>query len=103
MHDTTTWLAIAAAVLGSFALRYLPMQLSTARLPSWARAAMPFVPAAAFAALVTPSLVQGPWRPERLFAAAVAAYVAWRTGGVFETVLIGMGSLWAASWVMGAL
>jgi branched-subunit amino acid transport protein len=37
---------------------------------------------------------------ERLLAAAVAAVVAWRTGDVALTVLVGMGALWLLRFVV---
>jgi branched-subunit amino acid transport protein len=103
------WLAIAAAGLGTLAVK-----VSFIQLFGWLDEVSPpvagvlrFVPAAVLAALVVDSLVvlsasPSPafvFDPAELVAASVAAVVAWRTGNVPATLAVGMGVLWALQWL----
>lgn len=99
--DTTVWLVIAAAGIGTFCIRfsfiYLFERLSD--VPESVERALRFVPAAVLAALVVPAVVVvdgavavSPGN-DRLLAGAVAAVVAWRTESILATIAVGMAAL----------
>jgi branched-subunit amino acid transport protein len=95
------WLAIVASGIGTFAMRasFLAAAHRLARVPLWAERLLRQIPPAALAALVAPALL----RPEghldlvqpRLVAGVIAAAVAWRTGNVVLTLVVGLGALMA--------
>ncbi|WP_380674329.1 AzlD domain-containing protein [Salinigranum sp. GCM10025319] len=68
--------------------------------------ALRYVPAAVLAALVVPSVVTveptvvGTLTADRLLAATAAALVAWRTGDVTATIVVGLVSLWVVRFVV---
>ena len=85
------------AMIGMFAHR---------ELPTWLEKLCWFVAPASFAALVTSTLFVSGQQVEldlaspRLWAAVVAAVVAWRTGHVFATIATGMGVLYLLKWLL---
>ena len=93
------WLAILLSGAGTFAMRasFLAGASRMAAVPPWAQRLLRQIPPAALAAIVLPALL----RPEgeldllhpRLAAGIVAAVVAWRTGNVALTLVVGLGSL----------
>lgn len=95
------WLIILGMGLITHGLR-LSMILGSGRLTisEPLRRALRFAPAAVLSAIIAPELL----RPgggldfslgnERLLAGLLAIVVAWRTGNMIWTVVVGMGSLW---------
>ena len=93
------WLAVVLAGIGTFAMRtsFLAFAHRMAEVPPWLRRVLRQIPPAALASLVAPALL----RPEghidlfqgRLWAGAVAAFVAWRTRNIAITLVVGMGLL----------
>ncbi len=71
-----------------------------AKLPSWFHKSLYFVPAAVLAAIVLPGIFvqQGVMNISvsnpRLWAALIAAVVAWKTKNAIATMIAGMGTLW---------
>lgn len=106
MTRAELWLLFAAMGAVTVALRgsFLLLQDRLA-LPPLLRRSLAFVPPAVLAALVTPSLFArsgvglGPF-DARLVAGALAILVAWRTKSVLATLLVGMGVLWALTWIL---
>lgn len=76
------------------------------KLPRGIEHALRYVPAAVLSAITVPALLKpsgvalGPI-DARLIAGLVAGLVAWRTRNVLLTLLAGMLSLWALSWLLG--
>lgn len=93
------WVAIFLAGAGTFAMRasFIAAAHRLSEVPPWLARVLRQIPAAALAAIVLPAIV----RPEgtfdvlqpRLFAALVAALVAWRTRNVLATLALGMAVL----------
>jgi len=93
------WPVILVTGAGTYAMRasFLAVAHRMAVVPPGVARVLRQIPAAALAAIVLPALV----RPEghldllqpRLLAGAVAALVAWRTGNVGLTLIVGMGLL----------
>lgn len=101
MSETTLWLTIVGAGLGTWLLRLSFIEAwQWLAVPPLLDRALRYVPAAVMAALVVPALV----RPEgvvdlsldnlRLLAGLVAAMVAWTTRNVLLTLAAGMAALW---------
>jgi len=96
--STGVWAAIVVVGVGTFLIRfsfiYLFEYLSA--VPEALERALRLVPAAVLAALVVPAVVFGDGGPaaavdaDRLFAAGVAAVVAWRTENVLATIGVGI-------------
>jgi branched-subunit amino acid transport protein len=98
------WLIIALAGAGTFAIRLsMLVFVHPDSLPAIAREALRFVSPAVMAAIILPAvlypeanadlqLVAG---NERIFAALLAAAVAWATRNVWLTIALGMAGLWA--------
>lgn len=93
---------IVAAGIGTFAFRLSFIQLFgwLEELPPRLERTLRLVPAAVFAAFVTPALVYvdgglvlTPGN-EKLIAGACAGIVAWRTEDMLLTIIAGMGVLW---------
>ncbi len=90
------WTAILLAGAGTFAMRasFLAAAHRLTHVPPAAARVLRQIPPAALAAIVLPALI----RPEgqldlaqpRLLAGVVAALVAWRTGNVGLTLVVGM-------------
>lgn len=90
--------------VGTFGLRLLFIQLhGRVEMPPLLKRSLRFIPAAVLAALVLPAMCY----PEttldlsldnaKLLAGIIAAVVAWRTGNVLLTILVGMVALWLIS------
>ncbi len=101
MSTASIWLLFLAIGLGTFTLRFLFIYLfGKIEMPDWLRRALRFVPAAALAALVFPTLTHPAGHLDlslqnfRLLAGLGGAIVAWRTRNVLFTILIGMALLW---------
>ncbi len=101
MSETTLWLTILGAGLGTWLLRLSFIEAwQWLAVPPLLDRALRYVPAAVMAALVVPALV----RPEgavdlspdnlRLLAGLAAAVVAWTTRNVLLTLAAGMAALW---------
>ncbi|HZJ10305.1 MAG TPA: AzlD domain-containing protein [Trueperaceae bacterium] len=76
------------------------------RMPPLLERALAYVPAAVLSALVAPVVFSGDGASlgpvdARVMAAALAALVAWLTRSVIGTLAVGMGALWALSWLLG--
>lgn len=106
--DSALWLVVAAIAAGTFLIR-LSFILLFGRLdevPPRIEWALQFVPAAVLTALVVPSFVSldaslsSAVDPAQLSAGFVGALVAWRTGSVIWTLVVGMGVLWAVSFLL---
>ncbi len=98
------WLAIAAAGIATFMIRFSFIGMADRMAPPpWFRAALRFIPISALAALIWPDLlmVKGTVSlgEPRLLAGVVAAAIAWRTRSVLWTIAGGMLCLWAMQWV----
>jgi branched-subunit amino acid transport protein len=77
-------------------------------IPPALKSALRFVPASALAALILPAVVYSGDSPGfqlenfRLFAAAVAAVVAWKSRSVLLTLVSGLGLLWLLNNFLGS-
>lgn len=87
---------VVGLVTLAFRLSFVEAFASAEDVPPNVRAALRYVPPAVLAALVLPafllvdgSLAVGPGN-DRLLAGSVAALVAWRTGSVLGTLVVGM-------------
>jgi branched-subunit amino acid transport protein len=96
------WALVVVLGLGTLAYRlsFIEAFASAEGVPPNVRAALRYVPPAVLAALVLPaflladgSLAVGPGN-DRLLAGGVAAVVAWRTGSVLGTLVVGMAALY---------
>lgn len=101
MSPTELWLTIIAAGAVTFALRWSFIALSgVITLPAPVQRALQYVPAAVLAAIILPEVLvldgQVHLAPDnlRLIAAAIAAFVAWRTRSILYTIGAGMAVLW---------
>lgn len=95
------WLLMAAAGVGSFAIRYSFVGLvRKGEVPRWAANLLRHVPAAALTALVVTSVSSHGSESAaeattlRLCAILLAGLVAWRTKSMLATIACGMASLW---------
>jgi branched-subunit amino acid transport protein len=110
------WGVLVVVGVATYAVRlsFLHLFGRVDEVPPRVRAALTYVPAAVFAAIVVPSVVSldagssaGPGvdllavlSNERTLAAAVAGLVAYRTRNVALTVAAGMGALWLLRFVV---
>jgi branched chain amino acid efflux pump len=85
------WLTILGMCIVTYALRATMLVTGGNRFPAWLERGLEYVPIALFAALVVPGLLRphghvtlGP----EVLAGAVAAFVAWRTGGKMPLILL---------------
>ena len=101
MVSLALWALVVVLGLGTLAYRlsFIEAFASAEGVPPNVRAALRYVPPAVLAALVLPaflladgSLAVGPGN-DRLLAGGVAAVVAWRTGSVLGTLVVGMAAL----------
>jgi branched-subunit amino acid transport protein len=85
------WLTILGMCVVTYALRATVLVTGANRFPAWLERGLEYVPIALFAALVAPGLFRPHGQialgPEAV-AGAVAAFVAWRTGGKMPLILI---------------
>ncbi len=100
------WLIILAASALTFSIRLSFIVLQGNReFPEPIKKALRFVPASVLAAIVWPA-VFAPHKEMHLspanlqiYAALVAAAVAWKTKNILATLATGMGLLWFLQWV----
>jgi branched-subunit amino acid transport protein len=93
------WVTILFAGAGTFAMRasFIAFAHRLTTVPPWAQRLLRQIPPAALASLVLPALV----RPHgaldltqpRAAAGALATFVAWRTGSVALTLVVGMATV----------
>ena len=109
MNALSIWLLFVATGLGTFLLRFLFIYLfGKIEMPYRLRRALRFVPAAALAALVFPSLTHPAGHLDlslynfRLLAGLGGALVAWKTRNVLLTILVGMALLWILGAAFGS-
>jgi branched-subunit amino acid transport protein len=85
------WLTILGMCIVTYALRATVLITGGNRFPAWLERGLEYVPIALFAALVAPGLFRPHGQialgPEAV-AGAVAALVAWRTGGKMPLILL---------------
>lgn len=104
----TIWVAIALAAIGTYLLRvsFVAIFGRVDSVPPRVTYVLGFVPAAVLAALVAPPILAPDGalalsiENERLLAGGVAALVAWRTEDMLATIVVGMGVLWALTWLV---
>jgi branched-subunit amino acid transport protein len=94
------WLTILGMCAVTYALRAAMLVTGGNRFPAWLERGLEYVPIALFAALVAPGLLRPHGQialgPEAA-AGAVAALVAWRTGGKMPLVILaGIGAFLVA-------
>lgn len=100
------WLIILAASVLTFAIRISFIVLQGDReFPAVIKGALRFVPASVLAAIVWPAVV-APHKEMflspanlQIYAAVVAAAVAWKTKNILATLAAGMGLLWFLQWI----
>lgn len=106
MSASAYWIVLLGMALAAYLLRasffFAGERLS---LPPLVQRALDFVPPAVLAALVLPVFVDlgAPWgrlETAKLIGGAAAALVAYRTRSIPVTVVVGMGVLWLALWVL---
>jgi len=104
----TIWLVILAGALGTFGLRvsFIAIFGRIDSIPPRVDLLLRYVPAAVLAALVVPPLLAPggdlalSLGNERLLAGSLAAVVAWYTENMLATIGVGMGALWALTWLL---
>jgi branched-subunit amino acid transport protein len=109
MSGAFVWSLIVAMAVVTFALRVTFLLLhERISFPPLVRRALRYVPYAVLAALVVPAVLnpggaeQAPG-VDRILAGLVGAVVAWRTGSVLLTLLVGMAALWLGQLWLGNL
>ena len=91
---------VVAIGIGTFAIRvsFLALLRRVERVPDWGTRILKMIPAAALAAIVSPSLTHATGSFDlstpRMVAGVVASLVAWRTKNVGATLIVGMSVLW---------
>jgi branched-subunit amino acid transport protein len=102
----TIWLSILGMALATYATRAITMLALRGDVAPWLRRWLSYVPVAMFTALILPPLLLseqagakvlaiGPALPAGL----VGGLVAWRTGNVLLTIIVGLATFWALRWV----
>lgn len=106
MIDWSLWGLFLAVGAGTFALRLSFIELyGRLSIPPVLQRALAYVPASVLAALVLPAVMLSHTGAEfsfenpRLYAAAVAALVAWASRNTILTLAAGMGSLWTLQYL----
>lgn len=101
MSQAQLWLTFILGGAATFALRWSFIALaSLVTLPRGVQDALQYVPAAVISAIIAPAvLIQDQQLTiaadnARLWAAIVAALIAWRTHSIVYTLASGMGALW---------
>ena len=75
-------------------------------LPSWVEQALRYVPAAAFYAIIAPTILRTDGTLDisplniKLLAALIAGVVVYRGHGILWTIVSGMGALWILQWLL---
>ena len=107
MTGLKLYMLIASLVACTFLLRGSFLLFpKTLRLPKALGEALPFVPAAVLAALVSPAVFKLSDLAEpssllpKLLAASLALFIAWRSGNILLTLLLGMSSFWLMNWLL---
>ena len=102
MSRASFWLVIAVVGMGTVLMRTVPiMAHGRVRTPPVLARLLKHVPAAALTALIVPSTLylrlNGSYEvsPDRIAAAAIAVFVAYKTRNVIATLVVGMAALWA--------
>lgn len=103
-----TLIIILSAAALTFAIRFSFIGLQGEReFPLTLKRALRFVPASVLAAIVWPGVI-APHKEMHLdpgnvqiYAALVAAAVAWKTRNILATLATGMGLLWLLQWITG--
>lgn len=110
MSATSLMLLLGLIGLVTFLFRYALIGLLAHRnLPGWLHALCRHIAPASFAALTASALfVQGgaahfDWSQPKLWAALVAALVAWRTRNVLATIGVGMAMLYLLKFLISRL
>ena len=94
------WLLIIAIGVAAFSLRYTFFYIfERYTIPNVVRSILPFIPAAALSAIVSPKVFGGtlsaPFTFEpQILAWFLAMVVAWRTKNIFFTITTGLVALW---------
>ncbi len=98
-------LLIAGLALIAFATRYAMIALfGHTSMPLWLERYLRYVPVAVLTAIALPNILVRDGTlmihptNARLFAAALAAIVAWRTRNMLATIATGMGCVWVLQW-----
>jgi len=107
LGDTSIWLVVLAASVGTFAIRlsFIALFGRLDEVPPGLERALKYVPAAVLTAIVAPRLVylDGALAlgadNTRLLAGLLAAVVAWRTESMLWTIVVGMVALWTLEWL----
>ncbi|MFC6673001.1 AzlD domain-containing protein [Marinobacterium aestuariivivens] len=106
MSELSLWLLFLAVGCVTFALRLSFIQFyGRLRVPSGLQRALHYVPSSVLAALVLPAVIYGgaaaPYSLEnpRIWAALVAALVAWKSRNILFTLVAGMGTLWTLQYL----
>jgi branched-subunit amino acid transport protein len=93
------WVVIVVAGAGTFAMRasFIAFAHRLVTVPPWVQRLLRQIPPAALASLVLPAFVRPHGNLDlaqpRLAAGALATFVAWRTGSVALTLLVGMAAI----------
>jgi len=101
------WIALLAASAVTLAIRVSFIGLQGEReFPLVLKRALRFVPASVLAAIVWPA-VFAPHKEMnfslgnvQIYAALIAAAVAWKTRNILATLGVGMGALWVLQWAV---
>ena len=101
------WLTMVIAGLATYAIRLsFIWLLSHEHVPIWLRRALRFIPPAVLMAIVFPEVLLREGALDisfgnlRLLAAIIASLVAWRTRNAVLTIVAGMITLWAFTWLI---
>ena len=99
-------LLIAGLSLGAFATRFAMIAIfGRSSMPIWLDRYLKYVPVAVLTAIALPNILvrDGAYAMHfgnaRLFAAIIAAIVAWRTRNMLLTIAAGMLCVWVLQWV----
>jgi branched-subunit amino acid transport protein len=101
------WITILLAGLLTFLIRgSFIFLMGRWQMPEWLGRALRFVPPAVLSAIVFPEVLYQNGTLNiaagnlRLWAALLAALVAWRTRNIFLTILAGMAGLYLLTWLV---
>lgn len=101
------WLTILLAGILTFLIRLsFIFLIGRWQLPAWLGRALRFVPPAVLSAIIFPEVLYHNGELYlaagnlRIWAALLAALVAWRTRNIFLTILAGMAGLYLLTWLV---
>ena len=108
MSDNYVWTIIVLVTLGNMFMRMVFVEAyGKIKLHPLVERGLAFVPAAVLSSIIMPAvlmpnkqfvpLMENP----KLWAALVAALVAWHYRSIFRTLLAGMATLWLLQWLFG--